>query len=194
MNFKKLIIPAIMVTIGLIGCSSHYTAPVAVNAPLPPAAATTVPVTPVVVDPVPPSDPLLVSGDGWSLRLPDDNWESVDKDNLPAAEILAMLQNPKLTARGMFLSYSFNGPPANFPLIVLKSVDKSGGKLVGKANTVTINGNVFVHANTVGGKLHVQVWAMAKNGNGYTLMCGSPTSNPEVATACAQIANSIHID
>lgn len=197
MNLKNYFVSAIFA--GLVGCAAHNPAPVAV-APPPPAPAVVAvapaPTAPVVAPAAPaaPVDPLLVSGDGWSLKMPDASWESVDKDNLPSEEILALVQNSELSARGMLFGSPFRGPSAIFPLVVLKSVTENGGKIVGKPNTITINGNEFIHAVTTNGKLHIQVWAVAKNGNGYVLMCGSQTTNPKVAAACNQIASSLNID
>lgn len=199
MNFKKLVFAASLATFGLIGCASH-SAPVAVNNP-PPAPAVVVPPTPVVppavVDAAAPVDPLLLSGKGWSLKLTNDSWDPVPADQLPDG-VLVRAENDDLSARIMLLS---DGVPPNlsnaaFSKIVLDGI--AGDGKVNKTAPVSINGNEFIWADVsmTSGKLvvHVQTWILSKNGNGYALMCGSPTNNPKVVGECKQIAETFKVN
>lgn len=197
MNFKKLALVASLVTFGLVGCASHPT-PVAVNNPPPPPVETAAPVTtppPAPVASAPPADPLLASGDGWSLKVPNDSWELADADELSDG-VLVRADNDSLKARAMLMSNDFPSPSAMFPVVVIKSVTSDGGKVV-KSGTSTINGNQFNWAdvNMTSGKLtvHVRVWMLAKNGKGFALICGTPTTNPKVVAECQQMANTLEI-
>jgi len=203
MNIKKYIAPAVLVVFGLVGCASHHVTPVAVSAPPPPPAVTAVPVAPVplpvpVATPVAPAapaapvDPLSASGDGWSFKVVDDSWVFVDKDEL-VDTVLALARNSQLNARVMLVGNPFSGNQAAFTAIVSQGATESGAKVT-KLVKVTINGNDFQQVSLVDGKLHVQIWTLVKNGNGYAFMCGSQTTNPKVPAACTQMANTLHID
>ena len=203
MNFKKLIVAASIV---LAGCASSSHKPVAVNSPPPPPAAPVASALPApppapVAPPAAPVDPLLVSGDTWSFRVPDENWEVASKDDLPGEDCVALSQNMTLKARLMLMSDAFPSDTATFNTFVLKGVTSDGGKLI-KSAKVTINGTEWAWADTSmalrkGLIVRVQIWNTVHDGNGFTLMCGGPTTsataNPAVVAACKQIAGTLQL-
>lgn len=191
MNLKNFLVSATVIVFGMIGCATHNPAPVAVNTPPPPAVVTpiTVPTTPVVVAPSVPKDPTIkVTGDGWSLVFPDDSWSQMDAPD----GVLALVQNDSLHARVMLVGDAFKGNTAKFSTIVLNGMKESGGKVLSQT-TITINGNQFTYVKTLLGKTHIFGWLIAKNNNGYVLMCGAQ-NDPDSENTCNKIASTFHID
>lgn len=191
MNFNKYIVAASLVTLGLVGCASHTTAPVAV-APPPPAPVVAVapapaaPITPAA--PVAPVDPLLASGDHFSFKVPDATWEIASADELPDESVLAVAQNASTQTRVMLLGEATSLSTQDFLKNVLGGLAKNGVKVLSKPTNVTLNGNQFAYVETQMGKIHVYMWVTAKDGQSFGLMCGSASNAPSTKATCQSIA------
>jgi hypothetical protein len=158
-------------------------------------------VKPAVVQSSPPIEvvsPVTMSGQNWSVTLPNDAWHQVNVANDQTANVLAAAINRSANRQLLLMSHP-NEKPMNteeLAVVFLSDLPDHGVSLV-SARKVTINGNQFISAITFGTnkdnqRTDVYVWILDKNDTAYAFICGGVAAS-DLAATCNSIAATLNI-
>lgn len=194
---KKFAVLFMLLTTGILSCSSCTKKEVVTDPELPEQTCdedncaessekedaskedSSIPVTPE-------QKPQVFSGDTWELTLPV-GWkktEQVSEDTI----LTATLKDEHLIF--FLLKEEYKGPYENYIISAIRGI-KNAKLEIKSLKQVEINGTKFVLLETYKDDFNLLIWITAKNGFGYGLSCGGPTS-PKF-DECTQIASSFKI-
>lgn len=192
---KKFLLVTLLMSLGLISCSSCAKAPQTEPAPVPTPTATVPAPVPTATTP-PPAPSTVVAQENWSFD-PGEGWKVLMPPNNEA--IKTALLNPEKKLLVIFTKEEFLGTQEQYALLNIRATRDSGATLVG-SSTVEVNGVKYTlietfKVNSNGVKVNVWQWLTVKSSRGYVFTCGGPSSlNPSAQTDCQAVASTLKID
>lgn len=184
----KNLIMSMLLSIGLVSCSSCTPVPPPVD-PIVPSATVSVTASATATPTVPVPTDTVVAKDNWEFTLPGVDWLPLQTDCDLDSCIVGMI-NKDRTSIVVFHSENFEGSFDEYVIEVARSIKAEEATIVLSATT-QLGGNDFVLIESTRDDLTVWMWVTVIDNKGYGLSCGGSGDNK---TLCLDVANTLKLN